>query len=61
MAAFRLGKSEDTIYSWLRMGRLRGWQIGGRRCAVLVSEESIEQALLGAGEIHSKSRAAHPS
>jgi len=46
MAAFRLGKSADTIHSWLRMGRLRGWQLGGRRCAVLVSEESFEQLLL---------------
>jgi hypothetical protein len=38
---------------------LRGWQLGGRRCAVLVSQESVERALLGAGEIHSKSRASH--
>jgi len=40
------------------MGRLRGWQLGGRRCSVLISEESVEQALLGAGEIHGKSHAA---
>lgn len=45
-AAYRLGKSEDVIYVWLRSGRLRGWQPGGRRCAVLVSEASVEEALV---------------
>lgn len=49
-AAFRLNKSEDTVHSWLRAGRLRGWQLGGRCCAILVSEESVERALRGAGE-----------
>lgn len=60
-AAFRLKKSADTVHLWLRAGRLRGWQLGGRRCAILVSEESVERALLGAGEIQRKSRAAHSS
>lgn len=58
-AAFRLNKSEDTVHLWLRTGRLHGWQLGGRRCAILVSEESVERALRGAGEIQSTSRAAH--
>ena len=58
-AAFRLNKSKDTVHLWLRTGRLRGWQLGGRRCAILVSEESVERALRGAGEIHSTSRVAH--
>ena len=52
-AAFRLGKSADAVRLWLRTGRLRGWQPGGRWCTVLVSEASIEEALLcraGAGQ-----------
>jgi excisionase family DNA binding protein len=44
-AAFRAGKSEATIHDWLRGGRLRGWQPGGRRCFVLVEEASLEEAL----------------
>ena len=28
-AAFLLKKHEDTVYLWLRSGRLRGWQPGG--------------------------------
>ena len=51
-AAYRLKKSEDTVYSWLRAGRLRGWQLGGNRCAVMVDAASVEKALLcemGAG------------
>ena len=47
-AAFRLEKSHDAIYLWLRTGRLRGWQPGGRCCAVLVSEASVEEALSSA-------------
>ena len=27
-AAFRLKKTADTVYHWLRSGRLRGWQDG---------------------------------
>ena len=45
-AAFRLGKSNDAVYLWLRAGRLRGWQPGGRCCAILVAESSVEEALL---------------
>ena len=59
-AAFRLSKSEDTVYCWLRAGRLRGWQLGGLRCAVVVSEESVERALLGAEEIGGECRVARP-
>ncbi|MBI4465145.1 MAG: hypothetical protein HY647_10610 [Acidobacteria bacterium] len=44
-AAFRLGKSEDAVCWWLRTGRLRGWQPGGRGCAILVSEDSVAEAL----------------
>ncbi|OFW17587.1 MAG: hypothetical protein A3H27_06925 [Acidobacteria bacterium RIFCSPLOWO2_02_FULL_59_13] len=44
-AAFRLKKSEDAVYLWLRTGRLHGWQPGGRGCAILVSEGSVEAAL----------------
>lgn len=44
-AAYRLNKNTDTVYQWLRLGRLRGWQLGGRRCAVLVCEESVEETL----------------
>lgn len=44
-AAFRLGKSDDAVYLWLRTGRLRGWQPGGRGCAILVSEPSVQEAL----------------
>ena len=44
-AAYRLNKNTDTVYLWLRMGRLRGWQLGGSRCAVLVCEASVEEAL----------------
>ena len=54
-AAYRLKKHEDTVYLWLRSGRLRGWQLGGPRCAVLVEKASVEKALacrLGAdGEV----------
>ena len=46
-AAYRLKKSEDTVYSWLRAGRLRGWQLGGPGCAVMVCEASVEEALAG--------------
>jgi len=46
-AAFRLNKSADTVYQWLRQGRLRGWQLGGPRCAVMVSEDSVEEVLAG--------------
>jgi excisionase family DNA binding protein len=45
-AAYRLGKSPDAIYQWLRSGRLRGRQPGGRHCAIMVLESSIEEALL---------------
>ena len=45
-AAFRLNKSEDTVCLWLRAGRLRGWQLGGNRCAVMVDAASVEKALL---------------
>jgi len=44
-AAYRLGKSEDAVYLWLRSGRLRGWQPGGRGCAILVAEASIAEAM----------------
>jgi excisionase family DNA binding protein len=44
-AAYLLGKSEDTIYHWLKTHRLGGWQPGGRRCAVLISEASVIAAL----------------
>ncbi len=44
-AAYRLRKSEDAVYLWLRSGRLRGWQPGGRGCAILVTEASIAEAL----------------
>ncbi len=60
-AAFRLQKSEDTVLSWLRKGRLRGWQLGGPRCSVLVSEESVEQVLLRASEFNRKGRPARQS
>jgi excisionase family DNA binding protein len=46
-AAYRLRKSVDAVYKWLRQGRLRGWQLGGRGCAVMVSEESVEAVLAG--------------
>ncbi|MBI4459669.1 MAG: hypothetical protein HY648_06395 [Acidobacteria bacterium] len=45
-AAFRLRKSDDAVYVWLRAGRLRGWQPGGRGCAIAVSEVSVAEALL---------------
>jgi len=45
-AAYRLGKSADAIYFWLRTGRLQGWQPGGRGCAILVLESSVNEALL---------------
>ena len=45
-AAFRLGKSSDAIYHWLRSGRLRGRQPGGRGCSILVVESSVNEALL---------------
>ena len=44
-AAFRSMKSEDTIYKWLRTGRLRGWQLGGHGCNVFVAASSLEEAL----------------
>ena len=44
-AAYRLGKSVDAVRLWLRSGRLRGWQPGGRGCAILVAEASIDEAL----------------
>ena len=44
-AAYRVGKSPDAIYNWLRTGRLRGCQPGGRGCSILVIESSLEEAL----------------
>ena len=44
-AAFRLKKSPDAVYRWLRSGRLRGWQLGGARCTILVSEDSVTEQL----------------
>lgn len=44
-AAFRLRKSPDSIYSWLRTGRLKGWQPGGHGCQIQVMETSVEHAL----------------
>ena len=44
-AAFLLKKHEDTVYLWLRSGRLRGWQPGGPGCGVLVCEASVKEAL----------------
>jgi excisionase family DNA binding protein len=58
-AAFRLNKSEDTVHRWLCAGRLRGWQLGGRRCAIVVSEESVEGALRRAGEFRDPARSDH--
>ena len=49
-AAYRLGKSEDAIYKWLRSGRLEGWQPGGRWCSIVVLESSVERALLSSFE-----------
>lgn len=43
-AAFRLGKSNDTVRYWLRTGRLKGWQPGGRKCALAVLETSVAMA-----------------
>jgi excisionase family DNA binding protein len=45
-ASFRLGKSEDGIRKMLQRGALRGWQIGGPFCSILVSEESVEEVLI---------------
>ena len=44
-AAFRLGKSPDSVYQWLRVGRLHGIQPGGRGCAILILEDSVRAAL----------------
>lgn len=44
-AALRLGKSDGAIRKWLRTGRLKGWQVGGTYCAVLVSEAAVEEVL----------------
>lgn len=44
-AAYRAMKSEDTIYQWLRAGRLKGCQPGGQGCNVLVSEASLKEVL----------------
>jgi len=44
-AAYRLRKTDDTVLRWLRDGRLRGWQPGGKCCAVLVCEASVREAL----------------
>jgi hypothetical protein len=44
-AAFRLRKSPDSVYAWLRRGRLLGWQPGGPGCQIQVIESSIDQAL----------------
>ena len=44
--AFRLGKSDEAVRQLLRAGRLRGWQVGGRFCTVLVSEASVEEVLI---------------
>ena len=46
-AAYLLNRSEDSVHQWLRQGRLRGWQLGGPRCTVLVCAESVERVLLG--------------
>lgn len=45
-AAFRLGKSDEAIRQMLRAGRLKGWQVGGRFCQMLVLEESVEEMLI---------------
>src|SRR5207244_4342681 len=45
-AAYRLRKSADAVYLWLRTGRLRGWQPGGRGCQIMVLESSVDEALL---------------
>lgn len=46
-AAWRLKKTERTIYHWLRQGRLRGFRPGGPRCSIRISEESLHQILIG--------------
>ena len=49
-------KSPDSIYLWLRHGRLKGWQPGGPGCQIQVVESSVEQALqhiLGAAAVSS--------
>ena len=43
-AAWRLCKSKDAIYKWLKTGRLQAWQPGGRCCAVMVTAVSVERA-----------------
>ena len=45
-ASYRLGKSTDSIRQWLRQGRLRGWQVGGPFCQVLVSAASVDEVLI---------------
>ena len=44
-AAYRLGKHPSSIREWLHAGRLRGWQPGGQRCTLMVSEVSVEDML----------------
>jgi excisionase family DNA binding protein len=44
--AYRLGKSEDGIRKMLQRGALKGWQVGGRFCSILVSEASVEEMLI---------------
>lgn len=44
-AAFRLGKSPDTVRDWLQRGRLEGSQVGGPGCAIQVTRESVNAAL----------------
>ena len=44
-AAYRLNKSPDAVRWWLKTGRLKGWQPGGRGCTVLVCEQSLQKAL----------------
>jgi excisionase family DNA binding protein len=44
--AYRLGMSTSSVRLWLQNGRLRGWQVGGRYCKVLVSEASVEEMLI---------------
>lgn len=44
--SYLLKCSTDMVRLWLRKGKLRGWQIGGRFSRVLVSEQSVRELLM---------------
>lgn len=50
-AAAHLKVSVDTIYNWIRHGKLLAYQPGGSRCALTIPDHAVGHALQRAAKV----------